>query len=427
MGIERLKPKDVPNEPVTLPTLNHVAHDGTGLVLPPTNGPVEIFNANGKPPLSSREQEVLVLNQRGLKTKEIARILKVSPGTIRARRRSIRIKTGAVKTDQSVKNDSFKGLSQREKQVLQLVMQGKRNKKIAEELEIKINTVRTHLRNIFPKLGIKRRFEVISITTPEENKNELPQQRIKNPLSQLTRTETKVLRLSVGDTLETIAKKLVVSIPTIKAHRGSIYSKLNVRDIFSAILILTRYSSDFNNLYIPQNIQQADKTYEMCEDFYQKLGKIRKFFDLLARGYANQEIAKELSISLSIIFHYREKLESDITLLNTQINKNNPNFIYPEFKTRFIAILIDHALKMGRSKKLFNLTPVEQDVMDLTLQGLSSRQIAEKLYIGEDLVAQHFDDSIKKINNAAAIDNKEKDPILLYLDAEKQIQQRKNH
>ena len=52
-------------------------------------------------------------------------------------------------------------LTPMEYKIVQQVKQAKRNKAIAEELGITEGTVRTHLRNIFIKLKIKSRAELI--------------------------------------------------------------------------------------------------------------------------------------------------------------------------------------------------------------------------------------------------------------------------
>jgi DNA-binding CsgD family transcriptional regulator len=54
------------------------------------------------------------------------------------------------------------GLSQRETEVLTLIIQGKDNKSIATQLSINIGTVRKHLENIYLKLGVKSRTEAIA-------------------------------------------------------------------------------------------------------------------------------------------------------------------------------------------------------------------------------------------------------------------------
>lgn len=52
-------------------------------------------------------------------------------------------------------------LTPREKQVLELVAAGLRNKEIARELEIAVPTVKNHVHKILEKLGVRRRREAI--------------------------------------------------------------------------------------------------------------------------------------------------------------------------------------------------------------------------------------------------------------------------
>jgi DNA-binding CsgD family transcriptional regulator len=54
------------------------------------------------------------------------------------------------------------GLSQRETEVLALIMQGKDNKSISTQLNIRIGTTRKHLENIYLKLGVQSRTEAIA-------------------------------------------------------------------------------------------------------------------------------------------------------------------------------------------------------------------------------------------------------------------------
>lgn len=56
------------------------------------------------------------------------------------------------------------GLSDREAEVLSLVQRGLSNKDIGEKLHISPNTVKTHLRAIFDKTGVRSRFELIART-----------------------------------------------------------------------------------------------------------------------------------------------------------------------------------------------------------------------------------------------------------------------
>ena len=54
------------------------------------------------------------------------------------------------------------GLSRREAEVADLVLRGLSNREIAGQLNISTNTVKTHLRAIFDKSGLRSRFELIS-------------------------------------------------------------------------------------------------------------------------------------------------------------------------------------------------------------------------------------------------------------------------
>lgn len=54
-------------------------------------------------------------------------------------------------------------ISPREKEVLLLVIRGKTNKDIAESLFISLHTVKSHVSNIYEKLGVKNRMELAAL------------------------------------------------------------------------------------------------------------------------------------------------------------------------------------------------------------------------------------------------------------------------
>jgi DNA-binding NarL/FixJ family response regulator len=56
-------------------------------------------------------------------------------------------------------------LTERELGILRLLAQGKDSQAIAEELTISANTVRTHLQNIFSKLGVHSKLEAVTTAT----------------------------------------------------------------------------------------------------------------------------------------------------------------------------------------------------------------------------------------------------------------------
>jgi len=56
-------------------------------------------------------------------------------------------------------------LTERELGILRLLAQGKDSQAIADELTISANTVRTHLQNIFSKLGVHSKLEAVAAAT----------------------------------------------------------------------------------------------------------------------------------------------------------------------------------------------------------------------------------------------------------------------
>lgn len=65
--------------------------------------------------------------------------------------------------DESTAGTAFAeaGISDREKEIIMFMSKGLSNKRIAEELFISVNTVKTHVRNIFKKMNAKSRFELM--------------------------------------------------------------------------------------------------------------------------------------------------------------------------------------------------------------------------------------------------------------------------
>jgi ATP/maltotriose-dependent transcriptional regulator MalT len=53
-------------------------------------------------------------------------------------------------------------ISPREQELVPLVLQGNSNQQIGETLFISLSTVKTHLRSIYSKFGVKNRYELIA-------------------------------------------------------------------------------------------------------------------------------------------------------------------------------------------------------------------------------------------------------------------------
>jgi RNA polymerase sigma factor (sigma-70 family) len=58
--------------------------------------------------------------------------------------------------------ESMEPLTAREKEVINLIAQGKGNKEIAAELGIQVKTVKNYINNIYSKLQVKSRYDVIA-------------------------------------------------------------------------------------------------------------------------------------------------------------------------------------------------------------------------------------------------------------------------
>ncbi|MFM6924882.1 MAG: LuxR C-terminal-related transcriptional regulator, partial [Ferruginibacter sp.] len=61
-------------------------------------------------------------------------------------------------------NDYFQELSRREQEILEQLSKGYRYKEIADKLFVSIETVRTHIRNIYEKLQVNGRAEALKKT-----------------------------------------------------------------------------------------------------------------------------------------------------------------------------------------------------------------------------------------------------------------------
>ncbi len=65
-------------------------------------------------------------------------------------------------------------ISAREREVIALIAQGHRTRQIADTLFISPHTVKTHVRNIFRKLGIRSRFELLLLTRDDGKTGRTP-------------------------------------------------------------------------------------------------------------------------------------------------------------------------------------------------------------------------------------------------------------
>jgi len=75
----------------------------------------------------------------------------------------------AVDCSVAGKTDSHHpSLTSREKEVLKYLVEGQANKKIADNLFISLETVKSHIKHIFRKLDVTNRVEAVRVTTEQE-------------------------------------------------------------------------------------------------------------------------------------------------------------------------------------------------------------------------------------------------------------------
>jgi len=77
----------------------------------------------------------------------------------RTRRMAARIRTEAAMDKFYEKH----GISEREKEILMLVLRGKSNKEIEDALFIAMGTVKNHIYNIYQKVGVKNRAQLMTL------------------------------------------------------------------------------------------------------------------------------------------------------------------------------------------------------------------------------------------------------------------------
>lgn len=67
------------------------------------------------------------------------------------------------RTDGETQYYYIDSLTERETEVLQLIAAGMSNKEIAEELDMTVNTVKTHIKNVYGKLQVNRRVQAVEM------------------------------------------------------------------------------------------------------------------------------------------------------------------------------------------------------------------------------------------------------------------------
>lgn len=77
---------------------------------------------------------------------------------------SKKLKNKKAKADSNLIKEKIQSLSIREREIFDLILKGKSNKEIATAVNVSINTVKFHIKNIYDKLHIKSRKEALNLS-----------------------------------------------------------------------------------------------------------------------------------------------------------------------------------------------------------------------------------------------------------------------
>jgi|SRR5947209_11786374 len=147
--------------------------------------------------LTEREHDVLLRLAEGESNRQIARNLDIAPATARTHTRNVLTKLGVQSrvlaiasarpvhaaipalSPQPERGGPISSLTRREREVLGCMVEGLTRASIAARLNLSPNTVRTHARNIFAKLGVHSTPEAVALvaktTHPSDAMRSTPQ------------------------------------------------------------------------------------------------------------------------------------------------------------------------------------------------------------------------------------------------------------
>lgn len=212
-------------------------------------------------------------------------------------------------------------LQEKELYALQYIIKGYSNKEIGEEMHISKDTVRTHIQNMYRKLGISGKairsrgieaMKLYMLRYPKSFLNLLKTGEIKLPKSEpslidnLTKDEHNILEYAAcGYSNKQIAEEMNISEEAVKQHQPNMYAKLHIyghfdhSKIIKAInLFRLKYPKAFLNLLIRDKKVIPTLKPELVKNLEGRKIDVLKY---IARGYSNKQIAEEMKISENTI------------------------------------------------------------------------------------------------------------------------------
>jgi two-component system, NarL family, nitrate/nitrite response regulator NarL len=129
-------------------------------------------------------------------------------------------------------------LTPREAQVLRRIAEGQSTSKMAGEMNVTTETLRTYVRNVLAKLGARNRLEAATLASRHVPPPRSEPDRDHPSFAVLTRREREVLLLLTGGSgAHEVARQLHMSLSTVNTHMRNLRNKLGVHSTLEAVVL----------------------------------------------------------------------------------------------------------------------------------------------------------------------------------------------
>jgi two-component system nitrate/nitrite response regulator NarL len=129
-------------------------------------------------------------------------------------------------------------LTPREAQVLRRIAAGQSTSKMAREMNVTTETLRTYVRNVLAKLGARNRLEAATLASRHVPPPRSEPDRDHPSFAVLTRREREVLLLLTrGSGPQEVARQLHMSLSTVNTHMRNLRNKLGVHSTLEAVVL----------------------------------------------------------------------------------------------------------------------------------------------------------------------------------------------
>lgn len=134
--------------------------------------------------------------------------------------------------------DPIATLTPREAQVLRRIAAGQSTTKMAREMNVTTETLRTYVRNVLAKLGARNRLEAANLASRHVPPPRIEPGRDYPSFAVLTQREREVLLLLTrGSGPHEVARQLHMSLSTVNTHMRNLRNKLGVHSTLEAVVL----------------------------------------------------------------------------------------------------------------------------------------------------------------------------------------------